>query len=251
MRKAIVFLLSFSLLALFSLPVSSADGKKKKRHKSKTVVIDGERIEIPEVRIDVEELQRGMEELQRKLEKMKDVRIDAPSPDMEALQLQLEKLHELENLRIEIPSIDVDIPEIAIAPLPVIPPIHVEIPEISWDGFRFERFGNDGASRLFDDLSEDEELRLQALRSFARQPADVAIPALEKSLRNDKSPAVRYRAVSYLRKFLDEDDRIVPLLSEVIRRDENIKVRKKAIRILGESKDPRAVEILMEIARGK
>ena len=251
MHKAIVFLLSFSLLALFSLPVSSADGKKKKRHKSKTVIIDGERIEIPEVHIDMEEMRHNMKELRLELGKMKDLRIDVPMPDMDDLRINLEQLRDLEDLHFEIPDIDIDIPEIAIAPLPPIPPIHVEIPEISWDGFRFEGFGNDGASRLFDDLSEDEELRLQALRSVARQPADVAIPALEKSLRNDKSPAVRYRAVSYLRKFLDEDDRIVPLLSEVIRRDENIKVRKKAIRILGESKDPRTVEILMEIVKGK
>lgn len=250
MRRAIVFLLSICLLAFFSLPVSSADGKKKKkRHRSETVIIDGERIEIPEAPIDLEELQRDMDELHRELGKMNNFRIVLP--DMDDLHIELEQLRDLEDLHFEIPDIDIDILEIAIAPLPVIPPIHVEIPEINWDGFRFEGFGNDGASRLFDDLSEDEELRLQALRSVARQSADVAIPALEKALRKDKSPAVRYQALRYLSRFLDEDDRIVPLLGEVIRHDENISVRKKAIRTLGKSKDPRAVEILMEIARGK
>jgi HEAT repeat protein len=46
-----------------------------------------------------------------------------------------------------------------------------------------------------------------------------------------------------LGRFL-EDERVVPILGDIIKDDSNLTVRKKAIYLLGKSKDPRAVDIL-------
>jgi hypothetical protein len=145
----------------------------------------------------------------------------------------------LENLR------DLEALDAGALVIPPIPPIDIHIPEMDFN-FDFDEVA--GTSHLFGELSEDEEIRLQALRSIARQEAATAIPALEKTLRNDPSPALRYQAVRYLYRFID-DERTVPLLAEVIANDKNVTVRKSAIRLLGKSNDPRAVEILENIVK--
>ncbi|NIV98925.1 hypothetical protein GWN26_07145, partial [Candidatus Saccharibacteria bacterium] len=103
--------------------------------------------------------------------------------------------------------------------------------------------GHWSASHLFRNLSDSEQVRLEALRSIARQDAEVAVPALEKIIREDPSPALRYKAVHYLGRYLDEEG-VLSLLEDVIKNDSNIDVRKKAIYVLSKSKDPRAVDIL-------
>ncbi len=167
---------------------------------------------------------------------------------------------------IEIPDIHVDIPDI--------PDINVVVPDIdfphmdgvfAFDGdvvvpdvdfpIHFESFSSHdhpapvlqfGGSRLMRDLTDDEQLRIQALRSVSRQRASKAIPALKKRALEDESPAVRYSAVKHLARFID-DERIVPILGKVVKNDDHIDVRKLAIRILGKSGNPEAVKILEEI----
>lgn len=252
MKKPFIIAMIICFLAAIGISprLSGADGKKKKKRSDSGVIIfNDEVITIPEVHIDPEEWQRNMEELRREFE---DMRVQLPRAELDKLRSELEKLRDLPELQFHIPDIDIDLPEIALAP---IPPIHVEIPEIHREGAECYR---DFPGSPFDDLSEDEALRLQALRSLVRaegvpegKEAATIVPALEKILQEDPSPAVRYQAVQYLARFLNQDERVVPLLGRVIREDSNLRVRKKAIRILGQSKDPRAVEILQEIARGR
>jgi HEAT repeat protein len=96
-------------------------------------------------------------------------------------------------------------------------------------------------------LSEQEQLKIAALRSISRQDADKAIPAMEKVIKEESNPALRYEAVRQLRRFLD-DKRVVPILGKVAKDDKNVDVRKKAILLLGKSGDKRAVKILEELA---
>ena len=169
----------------------------------------------------------------------------------------------------EVPDVHVDIPDIEIPDINVVVP-DIDFPElngvIAFDGsdivvpdVDFPAFYNDvtphapfpsvfqfGGSNLLRDLDDGEELRIQALRSVSKQRASKAIPALEKTALEDKSPAVRYSAVKYLARFTD-DDRVIPILGKVIKKDDHVDVKKLAIRILGKSGDPRAVKILEEI----
>ncbi len=100
---------------------------------------------------------------------------------------------------------------------------------------------------MFEDLSEDDQLKVTALRSISRQNADKAIPAIEKVIEEESNPALRFEAVRQLRRFLD-DERVVPILGKVAKDDKNVDVRKKAIYLLGKSGDKRAVKILEELA---
>ncbi|MCB0307467.1 MAG: HEAT repeat domain-containing protein, partial [Calditrichaeota bacterium] len=105
------------------------------------------------------------------------------------------------------------------------------------------------APGMFKNLTEQEELRLEALRSVVRKGSDrEALAALEKVLKGDDSPALRYEAVRQLEHFTDEEAAI-KLLGDAAKNDSHVKVRKKAIQVLGRSGDPRAVEILEEVIR--
>ncbi len=248
MRKITILVTSLLLLFAGVFPAKSADPQgKKKKH----IVIDGDEIVIPDIEmkalekalrkmeVHLEDFEFQMEDWGQHLEALEHLEVVVPEPgeisvvlpDMDELSYNLRKLEHLD--------MNIDIPPI--------PPIEIHIPEIDFD-FRFD-FDDAGTSRLFRELSDDEEIRLQALRSVARDGANTAIPALEKTLQNDPSPALRYQAVRYLARYLD-DERTAPLLGNVIENDKNVEVRKKAIKILGKSEDPRAVEILEDVIKG-
>ena len=194
--------------------------------------------------------------------------------DMSHLETSMQHLEQsLQNLEhIEVPEVHVDIPHIYVPEIHVphifVPDIHIPeicIPEIDLafdqfdfnfdfdfdfdfdDGFIYYEDGDWDHSHLFEDLSEQEQLKIAALRSISRQDRDKAIPALEKVIKEESNPALRYEAVRHLRRFLD-DKRVVPILGKVAKDDKNVDVRKKAIYLLGKSGDKRAVKILEELA---
>jgi len=183
-------------------------------------------IEIPEIHVDLSRLEQSMKHLEVSLQHLE---------------------------HIEIPEIEIDIPEICVD----IPHIHIPEIELDFSEFDFDFDFDDcfiycheddgDRSDLFEDLSEDEQLRVSALRSLGRQNTNKAIPAIEKFLKEEANPALRYEAVRQLRNFFD-DERVVPILGKVAKTDKNIDVRKKAIRLLGKSNDKRAVKILEQLS---
>lgn len=237
MKRSLIIILGLCLLAMFSLPGDAADGDKEKKKPRQRIVIPPHPgfefdIEIPDFEWQLKDYEAMLEGLDGQLGKL-DIRLRR----LDDLQLKnLEELRDLADLHIVIPDVAI----------PPIPPIDIHIPDIRIDGM-VSGFDWDVESlKLFRDLSDEEQLRLQALRSLARRDADQAIPALEKTLREDASAALRYEAVRQLGGFL-EDSRVVPLLGKAAKNDKNLAVRKKAVRLLSKSKDPRAVEILEEI----
>lgn len=239
MKRSLIIILGLCLLTMFSLPGDAADGDKEKKKSRQRIVIVPDSdfdfdIEIPDVEWELKDYEEMLEGLEGQLGEM-DIRLRHLD------DLHFDKLRDLEDLHIVVPEVDLAIP-----PIPPIPPIDIHIPHLRLDGMVSGFDWDSDVLKLFRDLSEEEQLRLQALRSLARREADEAIPALEKTLREDASPALRYEAVRQLGGFL-KDPRVTPLLGETAKNDQNLAVRKKAVRLLGKSKDPRAVEILQEI----
>ncbi len=218
--------------------------------------------------IDEKKLERKLQKLEQKLKDKEQVLHSIEIPEMhldlsglEESMVHLE--HSLSHLEhIEIPDIHVEIPEIDID-IPEIPDIHIDIPhihvpriDIEMDHFDFDFDFDEGSfihfdhwdhSDVFDDLSEDEEIKVSAIRSLGKQESDKAVPALKNVLKKESVPAFRYEAVRQLRKFVDKAG-VLKTLAKVAKSDKNVDVRKKAIYVLGRSDDPKAVEILKEIA---
>ncbi len=239
MKHSLIIILGLCLLTMLSLPGDAADGDKEKKKSRQRIVIAPDLgfdfdIEIPDVEWELKDYEAMLEGLDGQLGEL-DIRLRHLD------DLHIDRLHDLEDLHIIVPEVDLAIP-----PIPPIPPIDIHIPHIRLDGMVSGVDWDSDALKLFRDLNEEEQLRLRALRSLARRDADQAIPALEKTLREDASPALRYEAVRQLGRFL-EDPRVAPLLGETAKSDPNLAVRKKAVRLLGKSKDPRVVEILQEI----
>jgi len=212
-----------------------------------------------------EKLKRVEERLKEKEHHLRSIEIPEMHLDLSGLEQSMQHLEvSLQHLEhIEIPDIHVDIPEICVdIPHIYVPDIHIPkiyVPEIELDldhldfafdfddGFIYYEDGDWDHSNLFEDLSDEEQLKISAIRSISRQDADKAIPAMEKVIKDESHPALRYDAVRSLRRFLD-DKRVVPILGKVAKDDKNVDVRKKAIYLLGKSGDKRAVKILEELA---
>lgn len=236
MKTRIIIAVTFLLAIVFACTMIAQE-KLERKHEQKLKRAEKklkeheyrlQSIEIPEIHIDLSGLEQSMQELEVSLQHLE---------------------------HIEIP--DIQIPHI------YIPPIH--IPEIDLafdqfdfnfdfdfdfdfdDGFIYYEDGDWDHSELFENLSEEEQLKIEALRSISRQEADKAIPAMQKVIKEESHPALRYEAVRHLRRFLD-DKRVVPILGKVARDDKNVDVRKRAILLLGKSGDKRAVKILEELA---
>lgn len=249
MRNLTILICGLALFFGSIIPAFTADPQGKKK---KTIIIDGNKVTVPDIDVDVDmrALEDALEEMEYQLnnkaihlegldEHLRVLEnIEIEMPDMDELAYSLRGLEALENIEPVIMESIV---------IPPIPPINIQIPQMDFD-FRYDYDGAMSVVDLMDDLSDSEELRLQAMRSIVRQDADAAIPALEKTIRHDSSPALRYQAVRYLSRFLD-DGRTTALLGEVVENDRHVKVRKKAIQVLGKSNDPRAVEILEEIIK--
>ncbi len=199
---------------------------KQAEEKLKAAEFRLQSIEIPEIHVDLSGLEQSMKELEFSLQHLE---------------------------HIEIPDIDIDIPEIAVDILPIhVPEINLNCDQFDFDfdfddGFIYYEDEDCDHSDLVEDLSEQDQLKIAALQSIGRQYEDKAIPALEKVIKEESNPALRFEAVRQLRRFLD-DKRVVPILGKVAKDDKNVDVRKKAILLLGKSGDKRAVKILEELA---
>ena len=249
--KTIMFLLFsiFLTITLFGQDLSEKQlGTKFK--KLKPVLQDQvqrlQSIEVPEIQIDLNVLNESMLELQHSLAQLEQIEI--PEIDIELPEIP----------EIELP----DIPEIDIA-LPEIPEIEIDLPEIDFpeidldfSSFDFEidvessEFELDFflLTPIINDLSEDEEIKITAICSLGRQEAERAVPVLIKIIEAETNPALRYEAVRQLRKFSDENA-VLETLAKTAQKDGNVEVRKQAIYVLGKSKNPKAAEILSEIAK--
>ncbi len=183
-------------------------------------------IEIPEINIDLSGLEQSMQDLEVSLQHLDHIEI----PDIQIPHIYIPPIH--------VPEIDLDLSHLD---------FDFDFDFDFDDGFVYYEDDDWDSSNLFGDLSEEEQLRISALQTISRQDADKAIPAMEKVIKEESNPALRYEAVRHLRRFLD-DKRVVPILGKVAKNDNNIDVRKKAIYLLGKSGDPNAVKILEELA---
>ena len=223
----IVFGIIICLVAISLL--SAQDQKEKKLEKARTVLerhhIEMESNEIPELELDLREFEVSLDQLEVSLSHLENIHI----PEMNFDIPQIPPIH------VEIPPIEIDIPDI-------------DFPDIEFNRFMFEYEGP--SSSMYYDLSDEEQLRISALRSMKRQQADEVIPLVEKILKEDQSPALRYEAINLLRYHLD-NEKTIALLGQAAKSDKNVNVRKKAVRILGRSKNTKAVQILEEIVKRK
>ncbi|MEL6821502.1 MAG: HEAT repeat domain-containing protein, partial [Calditrichota bacterium] len=144
-----------------------------------------------------------------------------------------------------------DVPFPAVAPLPDIDvPVIVDINAPTPVEFGIHGHTSSGEmKRLFPGISDDEILKIQAMRSLSRQSSQTAVPTLSKIALKGKSAPQRYMAVTLLSRYIKKDRSIVPLLGEIALNDENVNVRKRAVVFLGKSKDSRAITILEDIIK--
>jgi len=245
-------ILIFSLITTITLIGQDIDEKKlerklkklEKRLKDKEHQLHS--IEIPEMHLDLSGLEESMVHLEHSLSHLEHIEI----PD----------------IHVDIPEIDIEIPEIHDIHIDL---PHIHVPEIDLDFSHFDfdfdfdhdfdfsfdhdfefgefHFDNWDHSDLFDDLSENEEVKVSAIRSMGQQETEKAVPALKRTIAKESNPAYRYEAVRQLRKFVDENG-VLETLAKVAKTDKNVDVRKKAIHVLGKSEDPKAVKILKELA---
>lgn len=229
------------VVAIPFLPLTARDQQDKQDTKGKKKPIkiqsnyhefDVPEINIPPIEIDLSGLEFSLKGLEVAMMELEDCHIPELAFELSVLP------------PIEIPEIN--IPPIAVA-IPPIPPI--EIPPIEIPEFVVGDLAVDcdaAAHKVFHDLSDEEQVRLQALRSLACRGADQAIAAYQQVQKQKASPAMRYEAVRQLGNFL-EDGRVLTFIGDAARADRNIEVRKKAIALLGKSRDPQSTKILEEI----
>ena len=147
----------------------------------------------------------------------------------------------------ELPEIP-EFPEIDEIHIPHIPEIripHIKVPHINHDHCFCH--GDLPTDRVFKNLSEDESIKICTIRSIARQNNKNTLPILKKIIRNEKNSAYQYEAVRQLRRYL-KDDSVITVLCNVAKSNKNIKVRKKAIHLLGKSKNKNALKTLQDLA---
>jgi hypothetical protein len=231
------------LLAMPFMALTTRDQQDKEPVKEKAKVvriqsgcgeIDLSDIHLPPIELDLSELENSLKELESSLR------------DLDGMYSSDLAFHIPDLPNIEIPEINISPLEIAIPPFSVeIPPIPpIELPKIAFGDLTVEC--DIAAHKVFHNLSDEEQIRLQALRSLACQGADQAITAYQQVQKQTASPAMRYEAIRQLGRFL-EDGRVLTLVADAAKTEKSIQVRKKAIALLGKSRDPQATKILEEI----
>lgn len=243
MNRSGSFISAALVVAIPFLPLTARDQQDKQddekgKKKSLKIQSNYHEFDIPEINIPPIEVDlSGLEFSLKRLEVAMAALDDRHMPEL-AFELS------------ELPPIE--IPEINIPPIPPIPPIAIPsiaippitIPDIALGDLAV---GCDvAAHQVFHDLSEEEQVRLQALRTLACKGPDQAITAYQQVQKQKARPAFRYEAIRQLGHYL-EDGRVLPLIADAAKTDKNIEVRKKAIALLGKSRDPRSTKILEEI----
>ena len=225
----------------------------------------------PETRSEQEALR---EELRHMRHDLRSLDRDALRADMEnlrermrELRAELQDIEPLDGFVVDLPEalfmgpMDIDMPNIFIPDIDI-PDIH--IPDVDLILSEIELHDLDmledrpmpglfhigDSHNLYDDLSEAETIRLTALQSFLRgnREAQSALPEIARVLQSDDSPALRYQAVGYLGRYLVEG-RAIELLGLAATQDASLPVRKRAVALLGRSKDPRAIQYLDAILK--
>jgi len=130
----------------------------------------------------------------------------------------------------------------AMPPLPALPPM----PDVSighgrsfGDGWSF------GHREYTKNLSEDEQIRMQALAALLDNDEKTALPEIQTLARQSENWAMRAYAVSMLAN-ADSDD-VIPILEEVLNKDKDQRVRKVAVRALSRRAEPAAREALKRL----
>jgi HEAT repeat protein len=121
-------------------------------------------------------------------------------------------------------------------------------PQLAW---LVQRLGRDFLSLLEEELDRDnlEEVYVRVIELLEAQGSEAAIPALKRAANNPLS-GVRARALRALARLGEDNSTLLPLYLEALK-DEEIEVRRAAVRGLGTVHNERAVEALLEILQGK
>lgn len=235
-QRTFIFVLGMALCLAAISYLSAQDQKDKKAKKSKMIIenrhAEIEAIEIPEIELDMSGLEASLEHLELSLSHLEHFHIPDIDFDIPPIPPIHVDIPPIPDINFDIPQIEFDMPEIV-------------IPDLDFDGFEFEYHGE--STSMYRDLSDNEQLKISALRSMKRKSADEVLPVVEKILKEEKSEALRYESVNLLKYHLDSE-KAIKLLGQVAKSDNNVEVRKRAVRILGRSKDTNAVKILEEIA---
>ena len=89
------------------------------------------------------------------------------------------------------------------------------------------------------------ELKLVALDALLNMDAEMAFPILEKIVRGAENPKLRERAIFVLSQ--SKDPKVVPIMVEMATKDPDIKVKGQAIFWLGQRRTKESVEALLKI----
>ena len=207
----------------------------------------------PEVRAGLSE--EKLRELQYKMQELQQGRLQEVQEKLRDVNLR----HLRHMAELELPELNIEIPEIDFA----MPDFNIEIPDIDFEGMeeyfddegyihiepgRTTIYRPDGARKLFRDLGEDEQIKIQAVYALDKKNAAATLPVLQKLLEREASPAIRYAATRKLRYFLNEE-KSVDMLGNIARNDPNVKVRKQAIILLGKNGSKKAKAILQDLAK--
>jgi hypothetical protein len=141
-----------------------------------------------------------------------------------------------------------DIPPIAaIPPIPAIPamPPMPDFAIVGGRGFGPGRSWGFSRREYSKELSEDDQVRLQALAALLNNDEKTALPEIKTLARQNENWAMRAYAVSMLANAESAD--VVPILEEVLNKDTDQRVRKAAVRALSQRDEPAAREALKRL----
>lgn len=133
-------------------------------------------------------------------------------------------------------------------PMPDIPPLPALPPMPDMDFGHGRSFGGGwsfGYREYTKNLSEDEQVRMQALAALLDNDEKMALPEIQTVARQSENWAMRAYAVSMLANA--ESAGVIPILEEVLNKDSDQRVRKVAVRALSRRDEPAAREALKRL----
>lgn len=132
------------------------------------------------------------------------------------------------------------LPELSVMPaLPPMPDISIGHGRSFGGGWSF------GHREYSKNLSEDEQVRAQALAALLENDEKTALPEIQSVARQNGNWAMRAYAVSLLAN--TENAAVIPILEEVLNKDTDQRVRKAAVRALSHRDEPAAREALKRL----
>jgi hypothetical protein len=129
-------------------------------------------------------------------------------------------------------------------PLPDIPPIP-DIPPLPDFSIGFGRSWGFGSREYKKNLSDNEQLQLQALAALLDRDEKAALPEIERMARQHENWAMRASAVTMLSG--SESSEVIPILEEVLNKDADKRVRRAAVHALSCREEPEAREVLKRL----